>query len=87
LHECDESCSGCLHEGHDGCLKCNDSFVPSKFNWHNMTITCECPYGYDRFGDYETCEKCHDSCYRCDGPEEDDCTMCSYTRYLEDGEC
>uniref|UniRef100_A0AAR2KQ17 P/Homo B domain-containing protein n=1 Tax=Pygocentrus nattereri TaxID=42514 RepID=A0AAR2KQ17_PYGNA len=38
----------------------------------------DCPKGYFTNVQEKKCERCHDDCAACDGPDADDCISCSY---------
>jgi len=50
-----------------------------------VCLKCKNGYYLDEFSG--NCEKCHDKCKTCDGPDRDNCTACFTGEYNEDSEC
>lgn len=63
-----------------GFFKINGECLTCDPNSYYNGATCVCNIGFFGTGK-DKCNKCHGSCAKCTGPQEDQCTMCSDVSY------
>uniref|UniRef100_A0AAR2IV67 P/Homo B domain-containing protein n=1 Tax=Pygocentrus nattereri TaxID=42514 RepID=A0AAR2IV67_PYGNA len=74
----DDACEHCPHR----CTQCERNGKCSEcaqyYFLHEGKCLDDCPKGYFTNVQEKKCERCHDDCAACDGPDADDCISCSY---------
>ncbi|KAL7884219.1 hypothetical protein AOLI_G00069890 [Acnodon oligacanthus] len=74
----DDACERCPHR----CTQCERNGKCSEcaqyYFLHEGKCLDDCPKGYFTNVQEKKCERCHDDCAVCDGPDADDCISCRY---------
>lgn len=83
--KCHDSCRTCKGPSHSDCLECNDSFT----RINGLCSHCAPGQYLDRSSSSTSgkCASCHDSCFECEGPNENQCTQCIHPTFLQQGSC
>ncbi|XP_030000063.1 proprotein convertase subtilisin/kexin type 5-like [Sphaeramia orbicularis] len=80
-HSCPEDCLECTEDGL--CQKCADYYF-----LHKDKCVDDCPIGFFPDEMQQECVRCHRDCASCDGPDDDDCDVCSNPKAVRyNGEC
>ncbi|XP_070543437.1 proprotein convertase subtilisin/kexin type 5-like [Ptychodera flava] len=85
-HACNPSCSQCQGGDATDCLVCAQPDDGHRYLLEGMCIE-HCYTGYYGNDDILQCLPCHDSCWSCFGPRDDDCDSCLIGEPDEDGRC
>ncbi|XP_063753552.1 proprotein convertase subtilisin/kexin type 5-like [Eleginops maclovinus] len=80
-HRCPAQCTECSQDGL--CKKCAQYYF-----LHEDKCVDDCPNGFFASEKSQECISCHADCASCDGPDFDDCDVCSNTKAVRhNGEC
>ncbi|KAI5622037.1 proprotein convertase subtilisin/kexin type 5, partial [Silurus asotus] len=71
--QCPNSCTQCDEKGQ--CSECEKYYF-----LHDGMCLDDCPTAYFPNVHEKKCERCHENCAACDGPDADDCISCSSPR-------
>lgn len=87
LPECHQTCMSCSGSEANQCTQCEKGLVldPNTMLC-GVTGDTDCPPRTYLHDDQFTCMRCHQHCYSCEGPGNDECQTCAVPKYLH-GEC
>nr|Q9NJ15.1 RecName: Full=Proprotein convertase subtilisin/kexin type 5; AltName: Full=Proprotein convertase PC6-like; Short=aPC6; Flags: Precursor [Branchiostoma californiense]AAF26301.1 proprotein convertase aPC6B isoform [Branchiostoma californiense] len=86
-HPCHPSCLGCIGGEINQCNQCITDYEGEDHFLYQGTCHVTCPPGL--YGDTtdQVCKACAPGCIACDGPADNQCTLCEEERAPTDGRC
>eukprot|EP00058_Branchiostoma_floridae_P016157 XP_002601645.1 hypothetical protein BRAFLDRAFT_124316 [Branchiostoma floridae] len=86
-HPCHPSCLGCTGGEINQCIQCIKDYEGEDHFLYQGTCHVTCPPGL--YGDTtdQVCKACAPGCIACDGPADDQCTLCEEERAPTHGRC
>lgn len=86
--ECHQTCMSCSGPDANQCTQCEKGLVldPNTLLC-GVTGDTDCPQRTYLHDDRFTCMRCHQHCYSCEGPGNDECQTCAVPRYLHNSTC